>query len=192
MIQRGKLIALTKEAEKVDADGLKHSATHRPIMISTVLYRLAARIVSNEVLPAASNYLSPLQLGVATPGAMEAIIHNIREALMNNPDLAALPLDIINAFNEVSRSGMIITVMTKHYLKRARAFVKMSYGSPTPILMPDSHGIYLIINDLMSEQGLRQGNPASNILFACALDAALKAIQSKHPTQANLIAYLSR
>src|SRR6478735_7396457 len=76
-------------------------------MISTLLYRMAARTVANAVVQDAAAELSPLQLGIATPGALEAAIHTLRETLRNDPELAALLLDIQNAFNEISRSEMI-------------------------------------------------------------------------------------
>jgi len=189
MIQRGKLVALHKQAGRVDSDGTKHPASHRPIMMSTIVYRLAARMVSDSVVTAAAQHLSPEQLGVATPGALEAVIHNLRQALTTNDELAALLLDIRNAFNEINRSHMIQTVMTVEWLKPIRAFVKMAYGSPTPILMPDHDGKYSVENDMWSSQGVRQGDPLASLLFACAFQCALRYVHSLNPSS-NVTAYL--
>jgi len=186
MIQRGRLFALGKGRHIF---GEKHSATHRPIMISTLLYRMAARTVANAVVQDAAAELSPLQLGIATPGALEAAIHTLRETLRNDPELAALLLDIENAFNEISRSEMIKAVMTMEWLRPIRAFVKMSYGSTTPILMPDADGIYRIINDLISSQGVRQGDPLASLLFACAFQKAVIKLQLAGGDSARIVAY---
>ena len=139
LLQRGKLVALVKQPAGQKPDGTKTAAAHRPIMISTCVYRLAARLASDSVSSAAARQLSPLQLGVATPGALEAVIHTARQALTTT-SVAALQLDIENAFNTISRSHVIITVMEQPWLKPLRSFVKMAYGLPTPILMPDLSG----------------------------------------------------
>lgn len=77
MIQRGRLVALNKQPAHTDCEGNPVPGSHRPIMISTCLYRLAARIVSDSVLWIAGEKLSPMQLGVGIPGALEAVIHSI-------------------------------------------------------------------------------------------------------------------
>lgn len=189
MLQRGRLVALTKQPATRGANGEHIAATHRPIMISTCLYRLTAKLVNDSIKGMAATKLSPLQLGIATPGAIEAAVHTTREVLTNEPTIVSLKLDTANAFNSVSRSHMITRVMTEEWLKPARAFVKMSYGEPTPILMPDAEGRYLIENDMMSTQGVRQGDPLASLLFACALQTALEEIQ-KHINDNDIRAWI--
>ena len=67
--------------------------------------------------------------------------------------------------------------MTEDWIKPVRAFVKQAYGTPSPILMPDKQGRYLIENDMLSSQGVRQGDPLGSLLFACALQTALQKTQ---------------
>jgi hypothetical protein len=182
LIQRGQLIAISKTAQAIDDDGNVISATHRPIMIGTFLYRLAAKIANSIVQPVAAKHLSPLQLGIATPGAIEAAVHNLREHLRNNPDDAEIDLDVNNAFNAVSRSKMIIEVMTKPWLEPLRGFVRMAYSRATHILMPDKSGRFSIIYDMLSKQGVRQGDPLGSLLFAITIHPILKEFTSEHPS----------
>src|SRR6478752_2326842 len=75
------------------------------------------------------------------------------------------------------------------YIVLIRAFVKMSYGTTTPILMPDADGIYRIINALISSQGVRQGDPLASLLFACAFQKALIRLQLAGGDSARIVAY---
>ena len=182
MLQRGRLIAINKTLETIDDDGKVIKATHRPIMIGTFLYRLSAKIVNSLVQPIAATKLSPYQLGISTPGAIEATVHNIREHLRNEPSDAALKLDIENAFNSVSRSKMITEVMTQQWLKPIRAFVRMAYAQPTPIIIPDMSGKCLTENDMYSTQGVRQGDPLGSLLFAISIHPILMQCANEHPS----------
>jgi len=49
MLQRGKLIAINKTKQMHDDDGNLIRATHRPIMIGTILYIIAYRLVNKTV-----------------------------------------------------------------------------------------------------------------------------------------------
>lgn len=80
LLQRGRLVALTKQQATGAADGTHIAAKYRPVMISTCLYRLAARIVSDSVKLVAAYHLSPIQLGIATPGAIGAAAHSTIES----------------------------------------------------------------------------------------------------------------
>ena len=71
---------------------------------------------------------------------------------------------------------MIKRVMSEEWLRPIRAFVKMAYGTPTAIMMPDADGYYYMCNDMQSTQGVRQGDPLGSLLFAVSLQPALETI----------------
>jgi hypothetical protein len=188
MVKRGKLIAIVKSEEHVDDDGNVVPKSHRPILIGTFLYRLCSRIVNRHITETACHELSPMQLGISTPGAIEAITHNVRQKLINDRSKIAALIDIDNAFNSANRSKMIKRVMTTKWLEPIRKFVAWAYGDPSPILMPDENGRFSVENDMFSSQGVRQGDPLGSLLFAITMQQALEATKAQHP-ESNLQSY---
>ena len=147
LVQRGKLFALVKESATATSP-----ATHRPVAISSFLYRVAGKIVKDSIQKEVADYLAPTQLGITVPAACETTVHNIRQRLLTDNSIAALQVDIKNAFNTIDRSAMIKQVMTLPCLEKAQGFVRMAYGTPTPILIPDQQG------DLEENETVRGGS----------------------------------
>ena len=83
----------------------------RPIAISLILRRLAAKIGGFRVVQSFSSALAPLQLGYGVPSGCEAAAHAARQYLESMPsNHVLLKVDFRNAFNSVRRDKILEAV----------------------------------------------------------------------------------
>ena len=73
----------------------------RPIAVGDCLRRLTAKLACRQLKVKISNYLSPYQNGVATPGGAELMTHLIQACLEKHPDWIVIKTDAKNAFSVV-------------------------------------------------------------------------------------------
>ncbi|CAI5497961.1 unnamed protein product [Closterium sp. Naga37s-1] len=140
----------------------------RPIAIGESITRLAAKTALTLTAGAARVFFLPHQFGVAVPGGAEAIIHITRTYLTVNTGALVLQADLANAFNSVNRDA-IITSLRDSSLASLLPLVKLLYGLPSALCLDAgfSHP------PLLSETGVRQGDPLGPLLFAAAIHPAL-------------------
>jgi len=82
----------------------------RPITVSYIIRRLAAKCVNSHVIERRSQELQPLQLGAGVKGGVEAAVHAARRLVQD------LPTDhdaFVNAFNCVRRDVIFDAVAAK-------------------------------------------------------------------------------
>ena len=82
----------------------------RPIAVGETLRRLTGKCLCALVKEKASEFFQPLQLGVACASGAEKIIHGLRRYVENhwsNNDFAVIKIDMMNAFNLVSREALL-------------------------------------------------------------------------------------
>jgi hypothetical protein len=68
-----------------------------------------------------------------------------------------------NAFNTVKRHEVAAAVYREAECRHMHRFFDWSYGQPTPLILYDHADIQAVI---MSEEGLRQGDPFASFGFA--------------------------
>ncbi|CAI7750412.1 unnamed protein product [Closterium sp. NIES-53] len=156
LLTTSRLIALTKPGGGT-----------RPIAIGESLTRLAAKTTLTLTAGAARDFFLPQQFGVAVPGGAEAIIHITQTYLTVNPGALVLQADLANAFNSISRAA-ISESLRGSTLAPLLPLVKLSYGQPSSLCLDAgfSHP------PLLSETGVRQGDPLGPLLFAAAIHPA--------------------
>jgi Reverse transcriptase (RNA-dependent DNA polymerase) len=154
----GTLFALRKKA-----GGL------RPIAIGYCWRRMASKCANAFALSRLSSHFAPLQLGVGTPGGCEAATHAARRFLADLPSGAVLvKLDFTNAFNSLSRTGILAAV--SEHIPELYSYCHLSYSTPSCL----KYGDY----SLQSESGLQQGDPLGPLLFCLPIQSILSSLQS--------------
>ncbi|CAI7854850.1 unnamed protein product [Closterium sp. NIES-54] len=148
----------------------------RPIAIGECILRLAAKAAHTQLAEAAREFFLPLQFGVVVPGGAEAVIHIVRTFTSANQEALVLQADLANAFNSVDRLA-IATALKGSQLEPLLPLVHFSYGQPSALHLDAafSHA------PLLSETGVRQGDPLGPLLFAAAMQPALKAAAEANP-----------
>lgn len=146
---------------------LKPDHSVRPIAVGETLRRLVSSMLMHQVARRAKEFLQPFQIGVATKGGTEAILHaarRLQEHFGSNKFYALLKLDLKNAFNLVSRAAFIKQVRIN--FPELEPWVRYCYESDSP---------YLWVGELRfrSVTGVQQGDPLGPLLFSLALQAAL-------------------
>ena len=89
----------------------------RPIAVSNVFRRLAAKVWCYAVSRAVSHELLSIQLGVSVKGGAEAAVHAVRTFITTNIDSSdnkvIVKLDMMNAFNSVRRDHVLQTCLDR-------------------------------------------------------------------------------
>jgi hypothetical protein len=162
-----RLIPLIKSSKKV-----------RPIAIGEVITRLAGRVLLRSQLKEISNYLKPLQKGVAEAAGTEKIVHQVRQDYLNGH--AVLSLDISNAFNTLSRESIKLEV--ERNLPYLLPYYQWAYQAASPL----EYGSYLLTK---SREGVRQGDPLGPVFFAIGFHGILQQL-SQEFQDVSISAYL--
>jgi hypothetical protein len=144
----------------------------RPIAIAEIFHRLAAKAAINSIIDLTGQIWNNIQLGINVSGGVEAAVHLIHMNLTHrhpvlNCDLAALPIDFKNAFKEIDRAEVLKAVYANPVLSPIWPMVDFSYSSPSHLLTRDSVG--KPVKALLSQQGVRQGDPLASFLFALTI-----------------------
>jgi hypothetical protein len=135
----------------------------RPIAIGETLRRLTAKCLLKQNYGVISGFFAPHgQMGLCTPGGLEAIVHSVRawtHERQNDPSLVCLKVDLSNAFNNVSRDFFLREV-DLHFPSIA-PYAHLCYDKTS----------YLTIGSasISSEEGCQQGDPLGPFLFCLAL-----------------------
>ena len=146
----------------------------RPIAVGEVLRRLTAKCLAKAANAEARDFLCPHQLGVATSGGLEAIVHATKMTVKKCSEhghQGVLTVDFENAFNTLDRTEILLQVRNR--LPGLSAFVEFTYGHHSHLLFED-----VILN---SEKGVQQGDPLEPLIFAVTLHSLVESLKSEVP-----------
>jgi hypothetical protein len=155
----GSLIALDKKSGGV-----------RPIAIGYTLRRIAAKCANNFAISSLDNKLLPIQLSLGAKGGCEAVIHATRRFLYDMPaDHIVVKLDFSNAFNSLHRDVMLEAIAEN--VPQIYRFCHLSYDKTSSLTF--------FGNDILSQEGVQQGDPLGPLLFCLSIHPMLLSCKSK-------------
>ena len=145
----------------------------RPIAVSSVWRRLAAKCANTFASEKVAGFLSPFQLGVGVKGGAEAAIHSARryiDGLCRGKFL--IKLDFSNAFNTLRRDSMLEAVLED--IPEIFNFCHLSYAENSILLFNEFK--------ISSEEGSQQGDSLGPLLFALTIHPILQSLDSEFKT----------
>ena len=125
----------------------------RPIAVGEVFYRVCAKTIARKAEASLLDY----QFGVGSKNGVEPIVHEARSKGKRN---VVVQFDFRNAFNSINRQCMHTAVL-KHAPELLRP-MEWAYGVHSPLFVNGKV-------ELMSQSGVKQGDPLSPLLFSLAV-----------------------
>ena len=154
----------------------KNNGGIRPIAIGETIYRLAASYALSTVDIAEAMEWSPLQFGVGIRGGSEKLVHILSNRICVSNQVC-VAVDFKNAFNSISREFVLKTFYARPQFKTLFRLVEFSYSDATDLYIKDQNTTAPM---LKSQEGVRQGDPLSALLFAVAIHELYKGIKIAH------------
>ena len=147
----------------------------RPIVVGEALVRLTGRVLAISNAHRFRQTMLPLQFGVGVPVGAEQIIHATRLATEAHPEWMSFQADFQNAFNCISRHLILNQLHRTGYDDLVPYFL-MNYGSPSHLSVRAADGT---THWILSQEGVRQGDPLGPFFFALALQSVLEALSAE-------------
>ena len=152
----------------------------RPICVGEVLHKLAAKHAGAAIKKPLTALLEKHVQLDESPGGSEIAVNVIQATTTNtHKPLAALCLDITNAFPTVDRAHVLSETYSHPSLSACFNFVAWSYDSPAPLWLRDHSSV---VARLSSTQGVKQGCVFGSKLYNLASLSLLRNTTAAHPT----------
>ncbi len=142
----------------------------RPIAISECIVRLAAKCALIREQSNLGEVLDPWNLGVGT--SAEPGVHFVRAQLALGR--WATMVDLTNAFNRCNRRALLNRAA--QCVPRSFRFIRWLYGGDSDLLMRGDGGV---VYRIASQEGTRQGDPLSPLLFTLVIRPALRKLREE-------------
>ena len=154
---------------------MKKDGGYRPIAVGETIRRWAAKCLVNKGIEDAADHLAPYQLGVGIKGGCESIIHAASSILSDEStpvsDKWVLQIDMINAFNNISRKVMLAEVAK--IFPKLYPFAKYCYENAS--------NLYFGSHRIASTTGTQQGDPLAILFYALVAQPLIKRIKEESP-----------
>lgn len=147
----------------------KKSGGIRPIAVGYFWRRLASKCANVFAMGKLETYFKPYQLGVGVRGGCEAAVHACRRFLESMPDdQIVVKLDFRNAFNSLRRDAMLRAVA--RHVPELFAYCYSAYSG--------SSSLQFGSKQILSQEGIQQGDPLGPLLFCLTVHPALQTVNS--------------
>lgn len=157
------LIPLLQDCSLIGLDKPGSGGGVRPIAIGETWIRLVG-LCAMATCPGAGMSLAPLQLAVGVPGGSQIAGIAVRAGMTAEEDTVTVQVDMRNAFNSLSRQAMLNAVAQRQ--PELLPFAWWAYRQPARLYLqgaPDD------APPLLSQRGVRQGDPCGPLFFCLAL-----------------------
>lgn len=140
----------------------------KPIAIGITFRRLTAKLACRSIRGPIGDYLRPHQLGFATRGGCEAIIHGTRVFLNKNCNSTkvCLKIDFRNALNSIDRDQMLNSIKLK--TPKLYPFLYKCYSSDSFLTFGDEI--------ILSRVGAQQGDPLGPMAFSLTIQPIVETL----------------
>ena len=123
------------------------------------LRRLTGKCICTILRNKFSSFFEPSQFRFACKAGAEKIVHSLRMCIEDNwlnGDFVVYKVDMLNAFNMVSRQAVLDECAT--FFPELLTWVSWCYGSHSSLWHP--------MGQVSSQSGVQQGDPLGRMLFA--------------------------
>jgi len=141
----------------------------RPVAAGELCRRIVGKALIAQVRDRLPDTFLPYQFGVGVPSGVERMVHKVRRvfaAHKDDPDFVLLKVDMKNAFNMVSRRELLRSLEEFPELVNWCYYL---YGEPSILWFGDAFANF----ELVSAEGVQQGDPLGPLLFALVLHKAV-------------------
>jgi hypothetical protein len=152
----------------------------RPIGISCALRRGLTRCIfaEGDLRESMRVLFSPTQLAVFVPSGGTKLVFAVRELLDAHPEFCAVNIDMKNAFNSVTRAGLLREALADPSTAVLARFLH-SLLAPKSRIFGGSGEFLEQIRAFCSEEGVQQGSVEGMIAFAMAIRADLGVLDAE-------------
>lgn len=165
---------------------LKPNKSIRPISMGEIFYRAAASYIVATVKETAASLLDPIQFGVGKGAGCEQAVHRLQHLLTQDAPhcLAGIAVDFRNAFNERCRADILRELYRYPELQRIWRIVHWAYADPSALWIRhvEQRHLFWPQEELSSEEGVKQGDPLSALLFSLSMKSIYDAAVAAVPT----------
>jgi hypothetical protein len=146
----------------------------RPIGIGEPLFKIAAATALKKCGSEIDEFFGDKQF-VLRDGGAEEIVHTIRKALREGKVVSAL--DSANAFNTIERSVIAQALLDLPAASPLYGVFNSTYNRTSRLRVFTKNGF----TDILSQRGVRQGDPLGSVLYALGTFSVLTAAAARHP-----------
>ena len=133
----------------------------RPVGIGEVLRRIVGKAITSVTKKEVVQATAPIQVCAGLAGGVEAAVHALRRIFNDTETDAVILVDADNAFNRLNRQTALHNI--QYTCPEMAAYIINTYREPAKLIISNSD------EELMSEEGVTQGDNCAMAKYSCSL-----------------------